>query len=135
MSEDKVDLARRATHAFNRRHFDGAFAELGTPDFEWFPAIVRGLDGGGGYRGREGVEKYVADIRENREELRALPGEFRDLGDRVLVIGRLEARGKGIGAPVDTPYAGIFDFRGDRIWRYRVHLDRAEAMQAAGLSE
>jgi hypothetical protein len=31
MSRDKVDVARRATDAFNRRDFDGAFAELGTP--------------------------------------------------------------------------------------------------------
>ena len=135
MSRDKVDVAKRATDAFNRRDFDGAFAELGTPDFEWYPALIRALDGGGGYGGREGVEKFAADIRENWEELQALPEEFRDLGDRVLVLGRLKARGKGSGAPVDTPYAGIFDFRGDRIWRYRVYLDRAEGLRAAGLSE
>jgi ketosteroid isomerase-like protein len=59
----------------------------------------------------------------------------RDLGDRVLVLGRLKARGKGSGAPVDTQYAGIFDFRGDKIWRYRVYLDRAEGLRAAGLCE
>lgn len=134
MSVDKVDVARRATDAFNRRDFDGAFDELGTPDFEWYQAIVRALDGSG-YRGREGVEKYAADIGENWEELQALPEEFRDLGDRVFVLGRLEARGKGSGVPVDTRYAGIFDFRGDRIWRYRVYLDRAEGLRAAGLSE
>ena len=135
MSRDKVDVAKRVTDAFNRRDFDRAFAELGTPDFEWYPAVIRALDGGGGYRGREGIEKFAADTRENWEELQALPEEFRDLGDRVLVLGRLKARGKGSGAPVDTPYAGIFDFRGDRIWRYRVYLDRAEGLRAAGLSE
>jgi uncharacterized protein len=135
MSRDKVDVARRATDAFNRRDFEGAFAELGTPDFEWYPAIVRGLDGGGGYRGPDGVEKYAADIRENWEELQALPEEFRDLGDRVLVLGRLTARGRGSGAPVDTPYAGVFDVRDDRIWRSRVYQDRAEGLHAAGLSE
>jgi hypothetical protein len=53
MSRDKVDAANRATDAFNRRDFDGAFAELGTPDFAWYPAITRALDGGVGYRGRE----------------------------------------------------------------------------------
>jgi ketosteroid isomerase-like protein len=53
----------------------------------------------------------------------------------VLVLGRLKGRGKGSGAPVDTPYTGIFDFRGDKIWRSRVYLDRAEGLRAAGLSE
>jgi ketosteroid isomerase-like protein len=135
MSEAKVEAAKRATDAFNRRDFLGAFAELGTPDFEWYPAITRALDGGDGYRGREGVEEYATDIRENWEELEALPEEFRDLGDRVLVLGRLKGRGKGSGAPVDTPYTGIFDFRGERIWRYRVYLDSAEGLRAAGLPE
>jgi ketosteroid isomerase-like protein len=135
MSRDKVDVAKRVTDAYNRRDVDGLFAELATPDFEWYPGIVRALDGGGGYRGREGIEKFAADTRENWEELQSFPKEFRDLGDRVLVLGRLKGRGKGSGAPVDTPYAGIFDFRGDRIWRSRVYLDRAEALRAAGLSE
>jgi ketosteroid isomerase-like protein len=93
------------------------------------------LDGGGGYGGREGVEQFAADISENWEELEALADEFRDLGDRVLVLGRLKARGKGSGAPVDTPYVGVFDFRGGRVWRYRVYLDRAEGLRAAGVSE
>ena len=134
MARDKVDVAKRVTDAFNRRDVDAAFAELATPDYEWYPAVVRALDGGG-YRGREGVERFAADIRENWEELQAHPEEFRDLGDRVLVLGRLKARGKGSGAPVDTPYAGILDFRGDRIWRHRVYLDRAEGLRVAGLSE
>jgi hypothetical protein len=40
-------------------------------------------------------------------------------------------RGKGSGAPFDQPYAGIFDFRGGRIWRYCRYLDRAERLRAA----
>ncbi len=120
--------------AYNRRDVDGGFAELLTSDFEWHPAIARALDGRV-YRGREGVERFAADTSENWEELQNSAAEFRDLGDRVLVLGRLEGRGKGSGAPIDQPYVGIFDFRGDRIWRYRVYFDRAEGLQAAELSE
>jgi len=134
MARDKVDVVKRVVEASNRRDVVGAFAELLTPDFEWHPAIVRALDGAV-YRGREGVERFAADTSENWEELQNVAAEFRDLGDRVFVLGRLKGRGKGSGAPVDQQYAGIYDFRDDRVWRYRVYVDRAEGLQAAGLSE
>jgi ketosteroid isomerase-like protein len=90
---------------------------------------------GVGYRGREGVERFAVDTSENWEELQNIPEEFRDLGNRVLVLFRLRGRGKASGAPVDQPCACILDFRGDRIWRNRVYLDRAEGMRVAGLPE
>ena len=134
MARDKVDAAKRATDTYNRRDIDGFFAELATPDFEWLPALTRALDGGG-YRGREEVERFVRDTAENWEELQTVKSEYRDLGDRVLLFGTLRGRGKGSGAPVEQPYVGIFDFRGDRICRYTVYLDHAEGLRAAGLSE
>jgi ketosteroid isomerase-like protein len=134
MPRDKLDVARRVLDAYNRRDIDGLFAELATPDFVWYPAMVRGLDGGS-YRGREGVERFNVDHSENWEELQGVAEEFRDLGNRVLVLGRLRGRGKASGVPVDQPFAGIFDFRGDRVWRYRAYFDHAEGLRVAGLSE
>src|ERR1700680_1349640 len=134
MPRDRVDVAKQVVDAYNRRNVDGAFAELLTPDFEWYPAIVRALDGGG-YRGREGVERFVADTSENWEELQIVAEEFRDLGARVPTLGRLKGRGKGSGVPVDTSLASVSDFRVDRIWRYRVYHDHAEGLRVAGLSE
>jgi ketosteroid isomerase-like protein len=134
MARDKVDVAKRVVDAYNRRDVDGFFAGLATPDFEWYPALIRALDGGG-VRGREGVERFVVDTEENWEELQIVAEEFRDLGDRVLVLGRMKGRGKGSGVPVDQPFASILDFRGDRIRRDRVYLDHAEGLRVAGLSE
>jgi hypothetical protein len=53
----------------------------------------------------------------------------------VLVLGRQVGRGKGSGAQVDAPLAAIFDFRGDRIWRSRGYVDRAEGLRVAGVSD
>ena len=134
MPQDKVDVAKRAVDSFNRRDVDELFGELVTPDYEWWPAVAGAYEGGC-YQGREGVERYAADRSENWEELQSVAEEFRDLGDRVLVLGRQVGRGKGSGAQVDAPLAAIFDFRGDRIWRSRGYVDRAEGIRAAGLSE
>jgi len=134
MTQDKVELAKRATEAYNRRDVDTFFAEFATPDLEWWPATVRAVEGGC-YRGRKGIEQFLADTAETWEELQAVPEEFRDLGDRVLLLGRLQGRGRGSGAPVDTPMANLLDFRGARIWRARVYFDRAEALRAAEVSE
>jgi ketosteroid isomerase-like protein len=134
MSHENVELARRVVDAYNRRDVYTFFAELATPDFEWFPALIRAFEGGG-YRGRAGVERFYADTRETWEELQTVAEEFRDLGDCVLVLGRQVGRGTGSGAPVSAPIANILDFRGGRIWRSRAYFDRAEALRAAGLSE
>ncbi len=71
MPRDKLDVARRVLDAYNRRDIDGLFAELATPDFVWYPVMVRGLDGGS-YRGREGVERFNVDHSENWEELQGV---------------------------------------------------------------
>jgi ketosteroid isomerase-like protein len=143
MSRDKLEIAKRALDAYNGLYsatmpenasvdVEPLFAEFATPDFEWrgFAASYEG----GSYQGREGVERAVAETRATWEEIRALPEEFRDLGDRVLVLGRVQARGTNSGAQVDAPLASVLDFRGDRICRIRSYLDHAEGIRAAGLS-
>ena len=129
-----MDVAKRAVDCFNRRDVDELFGELVTPDYEWWPAVAGAYEGGC-YRGREGVERFVAAISEVWEEVQLIAEEFRDLGDRVLVLGRQVGRGKGSGAQVDAPLAAIFDFRGSRIRRSRGYVDRAEGLRVAGVSE
>jgi len=134
MSQSNVEVAKRALDAYNQRDLDVFFAELATPDVEWFPGLIRGFEGGA-YRGRQGMERYYRDIRETWEELRAVPEEFRDLGDRVLMLGRIEGRGRGSGVEVNAPQGVIDEFRGDRISCVRGYLDRGEALRAAGLAD
>jgi ketosteroid isomerase-like protein len=133
MSQENVESVKRVIDGYNRRDLDD-FDDLLTSDYEWSPALVRGLEGGS-YRGREGIETYFAEVRDTWEENRTVPGEFRDLGDRVLMLGRMEGRGKGSGAPVDAPLGIVFDFRDEKVSRARSYLDHDEALRAAGLAE
>jgi ketosteroid isomerase-like protein len=64
-----------------------------------------------------------------------MPEEYRDLGDRVLALGRLKTRGRASGVPSDSPWGGIYDVRGGKISRIRTYLDHGEALRAARLSE
>jgi ketosteroid isomerase-like protein len=133
MSQEDAEIAKQVVDAYNRRDID-AIVGLGTPDFEWLPATTRIVEGGG-YRGRDGFEAYLVEIGNTWEELRAVAAEFRDLGDRVLVRGRMQGRGIGSGVPVDAPLGMVFDFRDDKVSRVRTYLDHGEALRAAGLAE
>jgi len=133
MTQDHVEIVQRALDMMNRRDLD-AFDELATPDAEWVPALP-GAVGGDNYRGREGFEAYLAEYREAWSAFRVVLEEYRDLGDRVLALGRVEGRGKGSGVQVDAPVGMVIDFRGGRISRARGYLDHGEALRAADLTE
>ncbi len=105
-----------------------------TPDFAWFPALP-GVVEGDGCRGRAGIEIYFEEISNIWEELRVIGGEFRDIGDRVIVLGRTEGRGRCSGVEVDSPIGVIYDFRDGKMSRVLAYLDHGGALRAAGLSE
>lgn len=133
MSQEDVEIVRRGVDAFNRRDLDG-LAELMTPECEWFPAMP-GIVAGESYRGRAGLETYFADIGDAWEGLRIVPEESRDLRASVLVLGRLEGKGRGSGVTVDTPMGLIVDLRNGKVSLVRAFLDQGEALRAAGLAE
>src|SRR4051812_38072533 len=60
---EDVHLLRSVAHgfvdAFNRRDL-GELVRLCEPDVEWYPAPLAG--GHGGYRGHDGLERWVADL-------------------------------------------------------------------------
>jgi uncharacterized protein len=132
VSEENVQIVKLALDAFNRGDAD-AFAELTTPDLEWVTGL--GAVEGEIFRGREGVETYFGRLASAWDEFRFLAHEFRDLAEVVLVLGRLEGRGRGGGVPVDSPVGAVWDLRGGQIWRLRAYLDHAKAREAAGLSD
>ena len=80
---------------------------------------------------REGIR----DGEEAFSEIQATPSELRDLGERVVAIGRLRARGKESGAITESAIAWIVKFDGGKVIRVREYLDPKEALAAAGLSE
>jgi ketosteroid isomerase-like protein len=132
VSEENVEVVKRWVDAFNRRDLD-ALMETVIPDFAFLPAMAGTIDGNS-FQGREGMKAYFVDVDSAWEELRVIYDEYRDLGDRVLALGRVEGRGRGSGAVVDTPQAAVVDFRDGKISSARSYLDHNEALRATGLS-
>jgi ketosteroid isomerase-like protein len=131
MSPENVEVVKRALTAFSRGEA-GAFAELTTPDVEWKTGLGA-IEGGEIFRGREGVERYFGRLSSAWDEFRFVPCEFRYRDDVVLVLGRLEGRGRGGGVPVDSPVGAVWELRDGKIWRLRAYLDHAEASEVAGI--
>ncbi len=128
-----MEILKQAIDAYNRRDIDSYIA-LTTSDLELFPALDRTVEARS-YRGHEGIETHLRDIGETWAEFRLLPEEWRDLGDWVLMLGRVQGRGRGSSVPVDSHVGFVIDFRRGKLSRVRSFLDRDEALRAAGLSE
>jgi ketosteroid isomerase-like protein len=133
MSQDNVEVVRAALDAFARGELEEMLSYI-DPAGELHSAIVGGAEGSV-YRGHEGLRSWYTDTFEAFEELRGEWSEFRDLGDRVLVLGRAKARGRGSGMELDSPMGWVFTMRDGKVVRAEGYLSRAETLEAAGLRE
>src|SRR3979411_3298058 len=131
MSQENVEIAKRATDALNRRDWDALFA-LVTADFEWLPAMPGAVQDIG-YRGREDFAAYAHKVEDTWENPGGVMRYVREVGDQVRLLGRMEGRGRASGARVDTPVAEVMDFRDGKLSRDRVFLNHADALKAVGL--
>jgi|SRR5438105_268447 len=130
MSQANVEIVSRALEAFSRGDA-AAFADLTTEDVEWTVGLA--AVEGEVFRGWDGVARYFDRLGRAWDEFRFLAEQFCDLGDVVLVLGRLSGRSRGGGVPVESPVGAVWDLRDGRIWRLRAYLDQAKAREVAGL--
>jgi ketosteroid isomerase-like protein len=136
MSRENVETVQRAVEAWNADDLDAFLAELDA-DVEWQPAIEPGLEGKATtYRGHDGARKiWRQDRGEAWERLTNRPHEFRDLGESVLVLGRLDLTARTTGIEFSQEVGEVFDLQGGKIVRVRDFLTHAEALDAVGLRE
>jgi ketosteroid isomerase-like protein len=134
MSEENVELTRRAFDAFARGDLDWVLETM-DPDIEWAPAIAPIL-GVEPVRGKEALRRFFTrDLVEAFDEFEAKPLSIEDLGDNVLVNIAYFARGRASGAPVSLQTFGLFVRRGGKTVSFRDYDTKAEALEAARLLE
>jgi ketosteroid isomerase-like protein len=128
VSESNLEVVRRMFAAFADRDLGAMLPEL-DPDVVFLPVTANLTTGGVPYRGHDGMAQYLADVAGVWPELRLFPEDMRELGDVVVVLGRVLARGGGM--ILDRPTGWLFTLRDRKIVRGDVYGSHEEALAAA----
>ena len=132
MSDENVEVARKLYELFARRDIAAAFPDYAHPEFEFrVPPVYP--DAPEVFRGPEGVEDWMAMIDEAWAEWRFEPERYLEAGSTVVVLALLVAEGGSSGIHLQREVAHLWSFDKGRATSLRVYLDRAEALEAAGL--
>jgi ketosteroid isomerase-like protein len=133
MSQENVKTFHEALDAFNRRD-RAAWLAFYDPEFENLPP--RNWPESAAIQGPEAVWDFYVESQEPWEGATFQVGELIDAGnDKVVAELRAQMRGKASGASVAWSYWSVVTFRHGKALRSEWFTDRAEALEAAGLSE
>jgi ketosteroid isomerase-like protein len=133
MSHENVELAGEVMDALSRQDLPRLIA-LSDPEIEWHSFFAE-LGGGGVYRGHGGTRRYIDDLREAWEIVRADVDAGLAVGEVALLVGRIHYRGKGSGAETETPAGWMLKFREGKVVCFRAFREPEKALEAAGLRE
>jgi ketosteroid isomerase-like protein len=131
MSQENVKIALGLAEAWNRGDREG-FLSLWDEEAEFYP--LRAQLERKSYRGRDGIERFMAEMAEQWDYVRFEIDEARDAGEQVVGIGRFRARGRGSGVDINVPLGVLIRVTRDKIAFVRLFTEPAEALEAAGLS-
>jgi ketosteroid isomerase-like protein len=130
MSQENVEVVRRAVDAFNARDRDRILSLI-DPEIEYGSAFENKV-----YRGHAGIVRYGEDLDAVMEEFHAEDDRILDAGgDRVVHLYRIVGRGAGSGVRVTRDFATLWQLRNGKLLKGQVYLDQRQALEAAGLRE
>jgi ketosteroid isomerase-like protein len=132
MSQENVEVVRRAHEAFNRDGPEAALTYL-DPELEWHD--VPDQPEATVHHGHDGFLQAFRVFLESFAEFTVRPNEMRDLGDHVLVLARTTGRGIDSGAEFTQEVASLWALRAGKVVQVRFFRTPAEALDAAGLRE
>lgn len=134
VSQKNVEIVREAWGSFQGGDPEKA-AHLVDPEVE-FHGTVGGLQEGEIAHGQSEIdEKFEAQDLEAWDERRLEAEEFIDAGENVVVLLHEYRRGKGSGIELENETAVVVAVSEGRVVRLQGYMDRAAALEAAGVSE
>jgi ketosteroid isomerase-like protein len=87
------------------------------------------------YQGYAGLAQWREDWSAAWDDWRWEPEEFIDVGDRVVAVLRVHAKGRGSGVDVERVDGAVWTLRNGKAVRLDYYGSKAEALKAVGLAE
>ena len=132
MSQENVEIVRRMNEAWNGRDH-GAWLAAYSPEAEIDWSRSRGPLKGV-YRGHDELEAFWDAFWSTFEDVQVEYHGFTEVGREVVVPNTAHIRGRQ-GIEVVARSTFVYTVENGQITRNRMFQERAEALQAAGLSE
>jgi ketosteroid isomerase-like protein len=129
MSQENVEIVRASYRALNAGDMVGALAAVDS-GIEVFDHDIP--DAIHSYRGIDGVMRWQADWEASWASWRWEPEEFIDVGDRVVAVLRVYAKGRGSGVDVERLDGAVWTLRDGKAIRLDYYGSKAEALDAVG---
>jgi ketosteroid isomerase-like protein len=133
MSEENVEIVKRANAALNAHDMDG-LSSLLHPEYEFVDHMGAAAEESGS--GIETIRRQAEGWIETFPDFRAETEEYIDADDRVVCVTHWRGTGAGSGLAYSQRAAEVYTLRDGKIIRAELGFaDKAEALEAAGLSE
>jgi hypothetical protein len=130
MSQENVEIVRRAITAVNERDVDG-YLGLCAPTVELITPVAA-IEGPS--VGSQGIREFFLGIDEAMTEFHLDVAELQALdGWRVLAVGEVRSVSKG-GFVSTLPFVNVYEIEDAKLRRISVYNDPGEGLRAAGLS-
>jgi ketosteroid isomerase-like protein len=127
VSEANVELVRETYDAFWRRRDPEASTAHLSPDIEWVTPLEAEPR-----RGPDEVAEFFSDWLSTFKD-HEIEYEFRDAGNRVVVIIHLSGKGRESGVEVEMSAGQVWTVRDGALVRMEMFRTPEEALEAAGL--
>jgi ketosteroid isomerase-like protein len=126
------EIVRRLLDAWNRGDVDATLDQF---DADCEVAFRPQVPEPGPFHGREQLRAWIEGFRaawtSSHVDLDEVAAEGED---RLVAVLHLTGVGAESGIPIDLVWANLFEFRDGKILRWRDFDERAQALDAAGLS-
>ena len=124
-------LLGQSRDAFNARDPE-AWIAAWNADCEWHPFLTAREEGDPGYHGHNGIRAWFEDVDEMFSEIHVDLETYRQVGDRLLVLGEMKATARATGLERSSEVAWVVEPRGEKLqrgWSYPTHEEARRAAE------
>ena len=123
MSQENVTFIQGLYKAFEQGDIPTFLAAM-NPNIEWYEPQAQDYPAGGLHRGPQAVANEVfSPVPTYYEEFAAVPQDFVDAGDRVIVLGEFRGKGKARGISFVAPFVHIYTIHNGKLTRMQNYTD------------